>query len=130
MLLLGAMIGLGAATAVEHEPSAPMAAIQPMAVRVVDGDTFWLGRDKIRIADIDTPELRARCPAEAALAAQATARLRVLLADGRFELHGDDTDRYGRKLRTVVRDGRSVGGMLVAEGLARDWTGQREPWCA
>ena len=24
---------------------------------VVDGDTFWLGRQKVRIADIDAPEL-------------------------------------------------------------------------
>ncbi|MEK1928755.1 MAG: hypothetical protein AAAC47_03015, partial [Pararhizobium sp.] len=32
---------------------------------VVDGDTFWLAGEKIRIADIDTPELSPpRCEAE------------------------------------------------------------------
>src|SRR5262245_55843696 len=30
---------------------------------VVDGDTFYLGRDPIRIADIDAPEMHpSRCP--------------------------------------------------------------------
>jgi hypothetical protein len=29
----------------------------------------------------------------------------------------------------VIRDGRSIGDAMVARGLARPWTGQREPWC-
>ena len=104
---------------------------RPSAVRVIDGDTFDYGGDRIRIADIDTPEVRGRCPEERARAARATRRLRALLAAGPFELvrSGRDEDRYGRKLRVVVRDGRSIGDMLVAEGLARTWTGRREPWC-
>ena len=40
-----------------------------------------------------------------------------------------DTDRYGRKLRVVERDGVSLGETLVAEGLARRWEGRRRPWC-
>ena len=100
-------------------------------VHVVDGDTFDYGGERIRIADIDTPETRARCPEEARLAAAATNRLRILLAQGTFELvrSGRDEDRYGRKLRVVVRHGRSLGDVLVSEGLARTWTGRREPWC-
>ena len=101
-------------------------------LRVVDGDTFWLGGDKIRIADIDTPELQARCPTELALARQATRRVEALLSEGPFEMSpiaGRDEDRYGRKLRIVTRGGRSLGDVLVAEGLARTWTGRREPWC-
>ncbi|HEX8222486.1 MAG TPA: thermonuclease family protein [Allosphingosinicella sp.] len=102
-------------------------------VRVIDGDTFDYAGTRIRIADIDTPEVHGRCPYETALAAQATARTRQLLAAGDFELHplpsGRDEDRYGRKLRIVTRGGRSLGDVLVAEGLARTWTGRREPWC-
>lgn len=100
-------------------------------VRVIDGDTFWAGSDKVRIADIDTPELEARCESEAVLAARATARLRDLLAAGPFLMEAveRDEDRYGRKLRIVTRGGRSLGDQLVAEGLARTWTGRREPWC-
>ncbi len=98
---------------------------------MIDGDTFDLGGERIRIADIDTPEVDARCAEEARLAAAATRRLGVLLAQGPFELVPveRDEDRYGRKLRMVVRDGRSIGDVLVAEGLARTWSGRREPWC-
>ena len=104
------------------------------SVRVIDGDTFVYAGARIRIADIDTPEIQGRCPEESALAAQATRRLGVLLAQGPFELHrlpsGRDHDRYGRELRIVTRGGQSLGDVLVAEGLARTWSGRREPWCA
>lgn len=106
---------------------------QPALVRMIDGDTFDHGGVRVRIADIDTPEVDGRCPYETRLAAQATRRMRTLLTAGPFELHrtpdGRDEDRYGRKLRIVTRDGRSLGDQLVAEGLARTWTGRREPWC-
>ncbi|MGA9582407.1 MAG: thermonuclease family protein [Allosphingosinicella sp.] len=102
-------------------------------VRVIDGDTFDYAGVRIRVADIDTPEVRGRCSFETALAARATRRMRQLLAEGDFDLHplgnGRDEDRYGRKLRIVTRNGRSIGDALVAEGLARTWTGRREPWC-
>jgi hypothetical protein len=29
-----------------------------------------------------------------------------------------------------MRNGRSLGAMLVDEGLARRWDGARHPWCA
>jgi endonuclease YncB( thermonuclease family) len=102
------------------------------SVRVIDGDTFDHGGVRVRIADIDTPEADGRCAHETALAARATARMRALLAAGPFELHsigGRDEDRYGRKLRIVTRGGQSLGDVLVAEGLARTWTGRRPPWC-
>jgi len=100
---------------------------------VVDGDTFWMGGTKIRIADIDTPETHpARCAREAELGAAATQRLRGLLNSGAVSLRpiGRDADRYGRKLRLVSVDGRGVGETLVAEGLARPYAGgYREGWC-
>jgi len=40
-----------------------------------------------------------------------------------------DEDRYGRKLRIVKVDGRSVGKQLVNAGLARWYRGGRRPWC-
>ena len=103
----------------------------PHAVAITDGDTFRYRGEKIRIADIDTPEVRGRCAYERDLAAQATARMEELLQAGPFEMHGidRDEDQYGRKLRVVTRDGRSLGDQLVAEGLARTGTGRREPWC-
>jgi len=100
---------------------------------VVDGDTFWLDGVKIRIADIDTPEIsEPKCDSEYELGMKATYRLRDLLNEGPFELNSigsRDEDRHGRKLRIVVRNGRSLGDQLVSEGLARTWSGRREPWC-
>jgi micrococcal nuclease len=99
---------------------------------VVDGDTFWFGGQKIRIADIDTPETHPpRCAEEARLGAAATRRLHGLLNAGPFTLEGVDrnTDRYGRALRIVTRDGESLGGVLVDEGLARWYGSGRQPWC-
>ncbi len=99
---------------------------------VVDGDTFRLRGRTYRIADIDTPETHEpRCAAEAALGARATRRLQALMNAGDFTLEPieRERDRYGRTLRVVTRAGRSVGGMLVAEGLARRWDGARRPWC-
>ncbi len=100
---------------------------------VIDGDTFLVGGMRVRIADIDTPELSpSRCAEEERLGRAAKARLRELLNQGPFELAqvGDrDVDQHGRQLRVVVRNGQSIGDRLVAEGLARTWTGRREPWC-
>ncbi len=99
---------------------------------VVDGDTFYLAGERIRIADIDAPEVSSPgCASEAALGRRATERLQQLLNAGSFELHrgARDRDRYGRSLRTIHRDGRSLGDRLVAEGLARPWEGQRRSWC-
>ena len=99
---------------------------------VVDGDTFWIHGEKVRIADIDAPETHPpRCEHEAELGGQATLRLQQLLNAGPVTLASADRDidRYGRLLRVVERDGQSLGAQLVDEGLARRWTGRRLPWC-
>ncbi len=137
MLVIGVTLGLVS----QLEWLAPSGAVSIRAtrevstvtgpVRIIDGDTFDHRGQRIRIADIDTPELRSECAAEVRLAQAAKARLSTLLAEGPFELHrvDRDRDRYGRSLRVVVRDGRSIGDRLVEEGLARTWSGRREPWC-
>lgn len=99
---------------------------------VVDGDTIWLAGTKIRIADINTPEIASpQCAAERRLGERATLRLQALLEAGPFEVRAGprDEDRYGRKLRTFHREGRSLGDILVDEGLAHPWNGRRESWC-
>ena len=100
---------------------------------VVDGDTIRYGGVKIRLADIDAPEVFSpQCASEAALGQRATQRLLQLINAGPFELvqsGSRDADRYGRKLRVIERDGRSLAATLVAEGLARPWDGARRSWC-
>ncbi|MBY2973110.1 thermonuclease family protein [Rhizobium leguminosarum] len=99
---------------------------------VVDGDTFWFRGEKIRIADIDTPELSPpRCQRERELGLAAKNRLLDILNSGPllFKTTAREEDRFGRKLRIVYRDRHSVGDMLVAIGLARKWQGSRRSWC-
>ncbi|OJY70816.1 MAG: nuclease [Rhizobium sp. 60-20] len=100
---------------------------------VVDGDTFWFKGDKIRIADIDAPEIFSpHCEDEKHAGAIARDRLLVLLNAGGFSLQSGwrDADRYGRRLRTITRDYSSLGEMLVEEGLARRWNEPARDWCA
>lgn len=99
---------------------------------VVDGDTFWFKGDKIRIADIDAPEIFSpHCRDEKHVGEAARGRLLALLNAGGFSLVSGwrDTDRYGRKLRTVTRNGQSLGEALVEDGLARRWDAPERDWC-
>ncbi len=110
-----------------------LCAVTRQANCVIDGDTIRLGGIKIRLEDIDAPEVFSpKCPSELARGHRATERLLALINAGPFELvrtGARDQDRYGRKLRTLERAGRSLGAVLVAEGLARPWDGARHPWC-
>jgi len=104
---------------------------------VIDGDTFKLGKRKIRIIGIDAPEVAARCPDEAALAKAATNELQRLLNQGPFVMTGrrfNDRDRYGRDLRAITRSlpvGRiqSIAEGMREKGLARRYLGYKESWC-
>ena len=100
---------------------------------VVDGDTFKLGDRLIRITGIDAPELMApSCPGEAVLARKATDRLRELLNKGEFEMVAHRLrrqDRHSRDLMVVQRNGQSIGGRLIDEGLAHRYIGSKRSWC-
>lgn len=106
-----------------------LAALSLASCSVTDGDTIRCGDERIRIENIDTPELLgAKCPQEALWAAEARDRLTELLAPG-FAVHRTGRDRYGRTLARLSVQGRDVGAVLVAEGLARPYDGGRKPWC-
>ena len=101
---------------------------------VVDGDTIWYQGTKIRVADINAPEVsKPGCAREAMLGDKATARLTELLNAGNFALvrpeGTPDRDKYGRALRELHRNGASLGAVLVGEGLAEEWGGARIDWC-
>lgn len=100
---------------------------------VVDGDTFKLGERKIRITGIDAPELvEPRCPQEAALARRSADRLLALLNQGSFEMVAHRIhrrDRHGRDLMVLERNGSSIGGQLIDEGLAHRYVGSKRSWC-
>lgn len=100
---------------------------------VIDGDTIRYAGTKIRIEDIDTPEIHDyKCDGELERGLRAKSRLLELINAGPFEIiynGGRDEDQYGRKLRRIVRNGLSLGELLVDEGLARPYAGGRRSWC-
>lgn len=113
-----------------------VAAIINFTGSVTDGDTVTIAGERIRIANIDTPEIHhAQCEAERRLGKVAARRLAELLKSGRIEVHvgdpgtGRKKDRYGRTLATISIDGMDVGETLIIEDLARPWEGRRRSWC-
>jgi micrococcal nuclease len=130
---LFASLALGACAPRAVQPTDP-GRLAPGACRAIDGDTIACGAARIRILNIDTPELgaHARCPAEAALAERARQFTARRLAAGTVEIRLDGKrprDRYGRALAWVLVDNRDLGEELIAAGLARRWDGRRRPWC-
>lgn len=123
--------------ALESRP-APAQADEPAGspgrvdIHVIDGDTFAIGRQKVRIANIDAPETHPpRCMEEARLGLAATAKLRALLAEGPVTLSSpsSDHDQHGRLLRLVSVNGQDVGEAMMAAGLARAYGEGRRAWC-
>ena len=103
-------------------------------VIIIDGDTVDIDGERIRIANIDTPEIGgAKCPAERQLGLQAKQRTAELMQGRPIRIlrgdHGRDVDRYGRTLARIEIGGKDLGEVLIGEGLARKWAGKRRPWC-
>jgi len=100
-------------------------------VRVVDGDTIRLGRERVRIMNIDAPETenRARCNAERRLAAVATMKLTEIIMGERLEIERHGKDRFGRTLAYIRVRGADVGEMLIMARVAVRWGNGRPDWC-
>ncbi len=101
--------------------------------RVVDGDTVRVlppagsgsgdaTSTRVRLLNIDAPELARDGQPEECLADAATARLEHLVGEGDpvwLAADREDTDDFGRLLRGLwTEDGTFVNELLVAEGLA------------
>lgn len=108
---------------------------EPLIV-AVDGDTIYLGEEKIRIVGLDAPETyQARCDSERQRGHAATAYLRRLLASGTITIRRQGRDRYRRTLARVYIDGRDVAGLMIRAGHAvrydcpRGRCPRRINWC-
>jgi endonuclease YncB( thermonuclease family) len=148
----------GAATAFvsDHRPAVPgilnalaapgMSKPDPLTypvevVRVIDGDTFearvrvWPGLDvntKVRLRNIDAPELHARCAQEYERAEAARDALRTILAAGEVTIYRVGPDKYGGRIDAMVatRDTADVSAALLNGGWARRYDGgRRGRWC-
>ncbi len=109
---------------------------------VVDGDTFAAevllasGTEisvRVRIMQIDAPEMDARCDAEAVAALASKNRLKELLPKGKIiRLQKIKDDKYLGRIDAYVYDGDiDIGDVMVREGHARSYNGgKRQPWCS
>lgn len=101
---------------------------------VTDGDTFRLtSGERIRIANIDAPEIHARqakCRLEIERGEAASEHARVLL-DGKVVTFERVGRSYNRSVARVSVGGRDVGETLIAIGAARPWLRHhpKPDWC-
>lgn len=83
--------------------------------RVVDGDTFWISSQdvRIRVWGLDAPEVGR--PG----GSQATAALSGLIAGQQLTCRQRDIDRYGRIVgQCFLPDGRDITAAMIASGTA------------
>jgi endonuclease YncB( thermonuclease family) len=123
-------------------PTADATLVYPAEVlRVIDGDTFearvhvWPGLDvntKIRLRNIDAPELHARCADEAARAQAARTALETMLAAGPVTVSRIGIDKYGGRVDALAATRHTPDNYteLLNGGIARSYDGgRRGSWC-
>jgi endonuclease YncB( thermonuclease family) len=110
-------------------------------IRVIDGDTFearvrvWPGlavETKVRLRNIDAPELHARCADELAKAQAARTALQTMLSAGGVTISRVGIDKYGGRIDATVatRETVDVSAALLNGGFARSYGGgRRGGWC-
>lgn len=103
-----------------------------VGLSVHDGDTVRCGQERVRIVNIDAPELpdspkcqdyRARyawCDYEAGYRSRDA--LEAFLSQGHVAVRRVGVDKYGRTLAYLSVNGRDAGEYLIRHGLARRWT--------
>ena len=91
-------------------------------VRVIDGDTFDVAAQRVRIFGIDAPESKQSCETEQgttwACGAWVSAQVAALYDGKRAICREEDRDRYDRIVARCEIAGRDVGQQLVSSGLA------------
>ena len=120
----------------------PAYAVPAVVKYIVDGDTFSAGVKladdtmvsvRVRIRNVDTPELHGECVDEIVAANVAKNRLAEMLpVDSVVELENVKDDKYLGRIDATVRDshGRDVGRALIREKLGRPYSGgKRKSWC-
>ena len=109
---------------------------------VYDGDTFFVNieglpevfgqRIGIRLAGIDTPEIRGKCPSEKLLAIEAKSYLQNLLSKNEpIELRNITRGKYFRLVADVYVGSLDVSKSLINQGLAVPYSGKvkKQSWC-
>jgi len=116
---------LAACTPTETPPlPAPGNLQSAQVVQVIDGDTIDVLLDgqkyRVRYTLVNTPETKHSPKGAEPFGAEASAANRALVEGKTVQLEKDvsETDRYGRLLRYVYVDGKSVNEELLRQGMA------------
>ena len=109
---------------------------------IVDGDTFSGvvqlkdGAEisvRVRLRNVDTPEIKGECEHERDMAQRAKEKLGKIIPVGTIvELNDIKDDKYLGRIDATVADarGHDVGRQLIRAGLGRGYNGgRRRPWC-
>ncbi len=89
--------------------------------RVVDGDTFAIAGERIRLNGIDAPETKQTCTRNGrhwACGRAATRAMRQLVGRNQVRCEVSGRDRYGRAIAACFAAGRDLQQQLVRQGLA------------
>lgn len=107
-------------------------------LRVYDGDTITVDIDlcfnikmksSVRVAGIDTPEIRTRNKGEKKLGYEAKARMKELCGKTVWleSIDGGKVDKYGRVLANLYTvNGEDIGATLIKEGHAVGYDGSKK----
>lgn len=109
---------------------------------IFDGDTFSAGvmldddiqiTVRVRLINVDTPEMNGMCESEIDKAHAAKEFVSELLPVGTVvDLQNIKDDKYLGRIdaNVILPDGRDVGRVMIDSGLARPYSGgKRAPWC-
>lgn len=121
----------------------PAFAVPARVGYIVDGDTFAAKvmlsdtdteiSVRVRLRNVDTPEIHGECDSEITRAKYAKQRLGEIIPVGSVvELENIKDDKYLGRIDANVIDtaGRDVGNVLVSERVGRKYNGgKRQSWC-
>lgn len=114
-------------------PTDPIA-LRPSDIIVYDADTFDVGNERIRVANLDAPEIgrRADCDEERALGDAATAAVSAIIqnANAVTIYPEDERDFFKRVVARIDVDGTDLAQTIIGRGLGRPWRGRSSDWCA
>ena len=97
---------------------------------ILSADSYAYKGQRYHLADIAVPSLAdAQCPAEAELAQQGRTALAAMINGGAFDAQPDPIDP-DPSARLLVRDGVSIGQLMILKGHARPWSPKPIDWCA
>lgn len=137
-----AIVGLLLAAVMPASAEEPCNQLHCKKLSAIDGDSIKC--DGVNLRDMgdgepfksgyDAPETRkAKCDAEKALGKKARKRMAELLRTPGLKIcDSGEVDAHWKRPLVWARllDGRTIGSILISEGLAREWTPEYRPdWC-